>query len=214
MSISDKFKIWKFDKMRLEAFSDGVFAIIITILVLDVKVPHIDHSTESSEILWDELRQSHIFPVLLSWVISFLIIGTYWLNHHNILRMATKSDYGMVWINTLMLLFTALIPFPAEMMGLYPHNSLAVGSLGIVLLLSGTMLITLYYYVANNYLSEQYDKATVKKNVRKSLIIGPAFYGIAIASAWVNTYITFVIYAIVPLLFIVPLDKPKSMANH
>ena len=207
MSLFGKFKIWKFEKNRLEAFSDGVFAFIITILVLEIKVPHLDVHADSSE-LWNKLKE--IFPVLFSWVVSFLIIGMLWLQHHNILQMAKKADYAIVWLNTLMLLFTALIPFPSELMGLYPNNSLAVASLGIVMLLSGTMIIVLYYYIADNYLTDKYDKKTVMKNVRKSLIAGPLLYGVAIASAWVNTYITFAIYGIVPILFLLPLDKPKD----
>src|SRR3954463_11107119 len=90
MSLVDRFKIWKFEKNRLEAFSDGVFAIIITILVLDIKVPHLDVHADPAELLQELFK---IVPVLVSWVVSFLIIGTLWLQHHNILHMAFKADY-------------------------------------------------------------------------------------------------------------------------
>jgi uncharacterized membrane protein len=86
MGFANKFKIWQFDKYRLETFSDGVFAIIITLLVLELKVPHLEVDNSSKMFL--ELKK--LFPVFCSWVISVLIVGTLWLNHHNVLHMAKK----------------------------------------------------------------------------------------------------------------------------
>ena len=207
MALADKFKIWKFEKNRLEAFSDGVFAIIITLLVLEIKIPQLgEHATSAG--LWQALKD--IFPVLFSWVISFLIVGTLWLQHHNVLSMARKADYAMVWLNTVFLLFTSLIPFPLHLMGEYPQVPLAVASLGIVLLCVSLLIVALYHYVVMNYLSEAYHQAEVMKNVRLAYFVGPLFYLIAIGLAWVNTAITFAIYAAVPLLFILPLDKPDK----
>lgn len=208
MKLLNRFKIWKFEKNRLEAFSDGVFAIIITLLVLEIKIPEIPKNADSTE-FWNALKE--IFPVIFSWVVSFLIVGTFWLQHHNILRMATKADYAIAWMNTVFLLFATLIPFPAEMMGRYPHIPLAVASLGIVMLLSTAVAITMFYYIAQNYLTHEYTKKDVMKNVRRAYLLGPLLYIIAIASAWLDTRITFAIYAIVPVLFILPMDKPRQL---
>jgi uncharacterized membrane protein len=207
VSLINKFKLWQFDKTRLETFSDGVFAIIITLLVLELKMPH-DESIDNSAKLFDEIK--HIFPVLFSWIVSVLIVGTLWLQHHNLLHMAKKSDYGMVWINTIVLMFSALIPFPAHLMGTYPHIPLAVASLGIVLIFVSLSTIWLYYYITKNYLKEEYNRVVVMKNVRLSVILAPLFYILAAAVAWIHPYITFAIYAIVPLLFLLPLDKPGA----
>ncbi len=201
----DKFKIWKFNKGRLEAFSDGVFAIVITLLVLELKVPHLEDKKNAKE-LSDKLVE--LFPIFLSWVISFLVVGALWLQHHNILRMARKVDYGLVWNNHLFLLFTSLIPFPTALMGDYPDIPFAVASFGIVMFFATGMLSLIYFYIVKNYLREEYHKATVMKNVRFALISGPIFYIIAIGSAWISVYITFAIYCIIPLLFLTPLDKP------
>jgi uncharacterized membrane protein len=203
----DKFKIWKFNKDRLEAFSDGVFAIVITLLVLELKVPHLKDVSDAHE-LKEKLME--LFPVFLSWVISFLVVGALWLQHHNILRMAKKADYGLVWNNHLFLLFTTLIPFPTALMGEYPGIPLAVASFGIVMFFATGMLGLIYYYVVKNYLREEYHKPVVMKNVRFALIAGPVFYIVAIASAWFSSYITFAIYCIIPLLFLTPLDKPHK----
>jgi uncharacterized membrane protein len=203
----NRFKLWQFDKTRLETFSDGVFAIIITLLVLELKMPH-DESIDNSSKLFEEIK--HIFPVLFSWIVSVLIVGTLWLQHHNLLHMAKKCDYGMVWINTILLMFAALIPFPAHLMGTYPTIPLAVASLGIVLFFVSLSTIWLYYYISKNYLSDDYNKNTVFKNVRLSMILAPLFYILAASVAWIHPYITFGIYALIPVLFLLPLDRPIS----
>ena len=202
------FKLWQFDKARLETFSDGVFAIVITLLVLELKMPH-DETIDSSGKLFEEIK--HIFPVLFIWIVSVLITGKLWLQHHNLLHMAKKSDYGMVWINTIVLMFSALIPFPAHLMGTYPNIPLAVASLGIVLFFVSLSTIWLYFYISKNYLKDEYDRLSVMKNVRLSMILAPLFYILAAGVAWIHTYLSFAIYMLVPLLFMLPLDKPKSM---
>jgi len=207
MSLSPKFSSWKFEKTRLEAFSDGVFAIIITLLVLELKIPPLPPMADSAG-LWDALKE--IMPVLLSWVVSFLIVGTFWLNHHNIFMMARKADYAVVWMNTLFLLFATLIPFPTRLMGDNPHIPLAVASLGIVMFFSTLVAISMYRYIALHLLREEYDRKTVLKNVRRAYLIGPLFYLMAIGSAWISTTLTFVFYAVIPLLFMLPLDKPTK----
>jgi uncharacterized membrane protein len=203
-----KFKYWKFNKNRLEAFSDGVFAIIITLLILEIKVPHLNNTLDNSEL---KEKLFDLIPVFLSWLISFLIVGTLWLQHHNILRMAKHIDYGFVWINILFLLSTSFIPFPSELLGTYPKLPIAVASLGIVIIFSTFFLWSLYYYIVKNYMRDEYIYKDVRKNLYLAFFGGPIIYGFAVLMAWVNIYISFVIYSIIPLLFILPLDKPKKM---
>lgn len=202
----NRFKLWQFDKTRLETYSDAVFAIIITILVLELKIPHTEGHLLSEHELYEKIY--HLLPIILSWVISFLVVSSFWLHHHNLLRMATKADYAMVWINNLFLLFMCLVPFPAALMGSYPHLPFATASFGIVMFLSSLMLNWLYHYIAHNYLSNNYQKTTVQKNVRRSFWAGPLLFGVAIATAWLHTTLSMLIYALVPILFILPLDKP------
>jgi uncharacterized membrane protein len=95
---------------RIEAFSDGVFAIIVTLLVLELKVPELhDHGNVSQ--LGHELLA--LFPKFLSWLISFIIVCKFWLNHHHILSLACHANYGMVWLHSIFLMFQSFIPFPA-----------------------------------------------------------------------------------------------------
>src|ERR1043165_8278794 len=129
MSISDKFRQWPFDKKRLEAFSDGVFAIVMTILVLELKLPEIKDPTDGHEI-WQALLS--VKSVIFSWAVSFFFVALIWLHHHQILRMATGADYGTTWINTILLFFICLLPFPTHMMGDYPMSKIIVMLWGLM----------------------------------------------------------------------------------
>ncbi|MCC7222446.1 MAG: DUF1211 domain-containing protein [Chitinophagales bacterium] len=200
-----RFKHWQFDKTRIEAYSDAVFAIILTILVLELKIPHTEGHLSETELY---AKLYHLLPTLVSWVISFLVVSTFWLHHHNLLRMASKADYAMIWINNIFLLFMSLIPFPAALMGSYPHLPFAVASFGMVMLFSSLLLNLFYHYITTHYLSHRYDKAAVQRNVRRSFWIGPLLFGVATLSAWIHPYLALCLYAIVPILFVLPLDRP------
>src|ERR1700693_4919001 len=125
---------------RIEAFSDGVFAVAVTLLVLDLKVPVLnDHADvhELAQALFDQL------PRLLSWLISFIIVCKFWLNHHHLLGLARHADYGFVWLNSIFLLGQSFIPFPTAMVGQYPKNALAVSFFGCVFALNTLLFMAL-----------------------------------------------------------------------
>src|SRR5450432_774551 len=106
---------------RTEAFSDGVFAIVVTLLVLDLKVPSLADARDSKSLAIALLA---LMPQLLSWLISFIIVCKFWLNHHHLLNRARRADYAMLWLNSLFLMGQSFIPFPTALMGQYPHNPL------------------------------------------------------------------------------------------
>src|SRR5882724_7117601 len=99
---------------RIEAFSDGVFAIVVTLLVLELKIPEL-HDHKGAAELGDKLLA--IAPKFLSWLISFIIVCKFWLNHHHVLSLAANANYGLVWINSLFLMLQSFIPFPTALMG-------------------------------------------------------------------------------------------------
>jgi uncharacterized membrane protein len=118
---------------RIEALSDGVFAIVVTLLVLELKVPALtDHASVS------ELAHALVDlpPKFVSWLISFIIVCKFWLNHHHILGLARHADYATVWLNSLFLLGQSFIPFPTALAGEYPTNPLAVSFFGFVFALN------------------------------------------------------------------------------
>lgn len=201
-----KLKQWQFPKLRLEMFSDAVFAIVITLLVLELKVPHFKDAMDIHEVKHELIHRA---PIFLSWAISFFFIAIMWLHHHNIMHMITHADYGAVWINTFLLFFICLLPFPTGLMGEYPRQPLFVMFWGVTVSLTSCMLVWFYHYTTKHYLADNYDKEQVRKNVRLSMFAAPVIYLIGAGFAYVNTTISFVIYMVVPLLYVTPLDKPK-----
>jgi uncharacterized membrane protein len=207
MKFFSRFKHWKLAKGRAEAFSDGVFAIIVTLLVLEIKVPHLkDH--ESSDVLMWALWE--MAPKVVSWAASFFFVVVMWVQHHNVFRMATKIDYGVIWINNIFLMLICFLPFPTALMGEYPHNRPAVLLFGLVATLATFVQICIYSYIARNYLQPHYDKKSVLRNVGRSFILAPLLLIVAAAASFVSLWLPYVIYAIVPLFFLLPLDEDRE----
>ena len=204
MSYFKKFKLWKFSKNRTEAFSDGVFAIVITLLILEVKVPHLEDHSSSAELIH---ALGMIAPKIISWVVSFFVGAVMWLHHHNVLRMADKIDYAVVWINNIFLMLVCFFPFPTALMGEYPHNRFAVLLFGVAATLASLMQNVFYGYIARNCLQSHYDKKSVLKNVRLSFILAPLLLIIAVPLSFVNLWFPYIVYAIVPFFFLLPMDK-------
>ena len=185
---------------RIEAFSDGVFAIVVTLLVLELKVPEL-HEHNSVGELCERLREQ--LPKFLSWLISFIIVCKFWLNHHYLLGRARYANYGMVWLNSIFLMFQSFIPFPTGLMGEYPSNPLAVTIFGFVMSANTVMFLVLQRYILRKLIKpELADSVDLRLEIRT--LIGPVFYLIGAAAAWVSTPVAFVFYMITPLFFITP----------
>jgi uncharacterized membrane protein len=188
---------------RIEAFSDGVFAIIVTLLVLELKVPELHHRDSAGE-LWQGLCA--VLPKFLSWLISFIIVCKFWLNHHYVLGLARHADYGMIWLNSLFLMFQSFVPFPTGMMGEYPNNALAVSIFGIVMAVNTLMFMALQSYILRNLLKRDLV-ATQDPQIMWKSLIGPVFYLLGATAAWFYTPAAFLLYVITPLFFITPPSK-------
>jgi uncharacterized membrane protein len=124
---------------RVLAFSDGVFAIAMTLLVVGVGVPALNDEGSVGE-LWDDLGD--LFPEILSFFISFAVIGRYWVAHHRFFGRLAAFDYGLIWLNLLYLAFVAFLPFPTALLGNYFDNPLAVATYAItVAVISGLEVV-------------------------------------------------------------------------
>lgn len=125
------------EKSRLEAFSDGVFAIVITLLILDIRFPEVDYSQFATAL-------ATLLPRILMYVMSFIIIGLYWISHHNSMQVVKKIDRNFLWMNILLLLCVSFIPFPTSLVGRYPFQAWPIviyGSTLIVCNLIGTAMM-------------------------------------------------------------------------
>ena len=192
---------------RIEAFSDGVFAIIVTLLVLELKVPSLTDHRSVGELGHQLLL---LVPKFLSWLISFIIVAKFWLNHHHVLALARYADYGMVWLNSIFLMFQSFIPFPTAMMGEYPTNPLAVSLFGVVMALNTLLFIALHGHILRRLIKPDLAGTQDPHIIRKSFV-GVASYLIGAAGAWVSAHVAFLIYLLTPLFFIVPPEPPRGV---
>jgi len=185
---------------RIEAFSDGVFAIIVTLLVLELKVPELHQVTSAGELAHKLLD---LMPKLISWMISFVIVCKFWLNHHHILSLARHADYAMVWLNSIFLMFQSFVPFPTALMGEYAANPLGVSLFGMVMAFNTLLFMVLHAYILRNLIRPELA-GTQDPNIIPKSFIGVASYLAGAALAWVNVHAGFAVYALTPLFFIVP----------
>ena len=179
-------------KGRLEAFSDGVLAIVITIMVLEMKVPHGE----------DFAALMPLVPVFLSYVLSFVYVGIYWNNHHHMLHATQRVNGGMLWANLHLLFWLSLFPFVTGWMG---ENHFASGPMalyGVVLLMAGLA----YYILQQVIIATQSDGSLIAKAVGRDLKgkLSPVFYVVAIVSSFFEPLIAGAIYISVALVWLVP----------
>ncbi|MFH0839242.1 MAG: TMEM175 family protein [Candidatus Omnitrophota bacterium] len=202
MEHSEKiFRYGAFTKNRVEAFSDGIFAIIVTLLILEIRVPHIVHPESIAELFASIVTLS---PKFISWVISFLTICIVWMNHHRLFEMFRGINIGLFWLNVHMLLWVCFVPFPTALVGDYPHNPLAVAFYGLIMGFAAIafVLTRLYGFKNKELLKETVSLAVYKKGILFSIIFGPISYFAAAALAFVNTYLSFFMYFLIAIYFV------------
>src|SRR6266568_3699530 len=150
---------------RIEGFSDRVFAIIVTLLVLEVKVPILHDRSSTSEL---GNRLVDLGPKFLSWLISFIIVCKFWLNHHHLLTFARHATYAMVWLNSIFLMGQSFIPFPTALMGEYHNNPLAVRFFGGVFAVNTLLFLALHAYIVRNLLKPELAALQDPHGMRKA----------------------------------------------
>lgn len=192
-----------FSKARVETFSDGVFAIIVTLLVLEIKVPHIDIHSSSSELTKALLG---LFPKFISWIISFFTVCVIWVNHHRLFKMYAVFNHGLFWWNAVLLLWCSFIPFPTAVLGDYPENQTAVILYGIVMMCMGLTFSLMRLYVKKHpqLLNPEIDVQKFNKGTIFTIVFGPVLYLSGAMLSFIHPYISFVIYLSIAIYFIFP----------
>ena len=179
-------------KDRLEAFSDGVIAIIITIMVLEIRPPH------GAD--WTALRP--LLPVFLSYVLSFVFLGIYWNNHHHLLHTVTRVDGLILWANSHLLFWLSLVPAATGWMGENFLAPLPTAVYGVSLLMPA-----IAYYLLQKAIVHQQGRHSVLASALGSDFKGklsPLLYAAAIALAFVDAWLSIAIYALVAVIWLVP----------
>ena len=188
-------------KNRLEAFSDGMFAIIITLLILELKVPHLE--TNSAHDFFQSLKE--LVPKFLSFIFTFFLLSIFWVNHHSILHKIEKVDTSLLWLNILFLFFSSLFPFIAAFIGDYPMNPFVVALYPLNMLFAGLVLRKFWKYtfidtnLASNNLSETEKKQELRKHGVASVINLLLFF---LTFVWLP--LTLLIIMLMPFFFVMP----------
>jgi uncharacterized membrane protein len=179
-------------KGRVEAFSDGVIAIIITIMVLELKVPH-------GETLSD---LASLTPVLLSYVLSFVNVGIYWNNHHHMLHAASKVTGAVLWANLHLLFWLSLFPFTTAWMGENHFAATPTAVYGIVLLMAGVAYVILQAAIITAQGADSLLRRAVGVDWKGKA--SAVAYMVAVAAAYARPWVAQIIYVLVALLWLVP----------
>lgn len=190
------------NKQRLEAFSDGVFAIIITIMVLELRIPH------GGE--WASLKP--LLPVIISYVLSFIYIGIYWNNHHHMMQAVKSVNGTVLWANLHLLFWLSLIPFVTGWMGENHFAPATLALYGFILFMNGiaysilsTALIRLHG--KNSALGAAVGNGTKGK-------VSVAIYLTAILLSFLNSWISFGLYVIVACIWFIPDKRIEQELDH
>ncbi|MEO7457918.1 MAG: TMEM175 family protein [Gemmatimonadaceae bacterium] len=179
-------------KGRLEAFSDGVLAIILTIMVLELKVPH--------EPTWEALRP--LIPVFASYVLSYVYIGIYWNNHHHLLHATHHASGGIQWANLHLLFWLSLIPFTTGWMGENHFAPIPTAVYGIVLLMNALA----YWILVRRIIVVEGSDSLVARAIGGDFKgkVSPVIYMIAIPAAFAERWVSFALYVAVAVMWLVP----------
>jgi uncharacterized membrane protein len=179
-------------KGRLEAFSDGVIAILITIMILDLKVPH------GSD--WNAVRP--LVPALLNYVLSFVFLGIYWSNHHHVLHATSRINGGILWANLHLLFWLSLIPFMTAWITDQRFTPLPTALYGVVLLAAALA----YSMLLKAIIAEQGPHSKLAAALGRNLKgkTSRFLYTIAIPLAFVDRWISYAIYVVVALMWLIP----------
>ncbi|MEZ5033119.1 MAG: TMEM175 family protein [Saprospiraceae bacterium] len=186
-------------KNRMEAFSDGVLAIIITIMVLEIKVPHGE----------DVHDLTPLIPVFLSYVLSFIYLGIYWNNHHHMMHTVKHVTGGILWANLHLLFWLSLVPFVTGGIGESHFARQPMALYGIILLMAAMAYFILQRQIIH-YHGEQSILAKAVGNDLKGKV-SPILYVIGIAFAWTHTWIAGTLYILVALLWLIPDKRIERM---
>jgi uncharacterized membrane protein len=189
-------------KGRFEAFSDGVIAVIITIMVLELKVPH---GTDLSVLV-------PLIPVFLSYVLSFIYVGIYWNNHHHMLHAVEHINGRALWANLHLLFWLSLIPFVTGWVNENHFAAVPVAMYGAVLCMSGIA----YYILERTLIATHGRDSLLARAMGRDFkgIASVVIYVIAIALAFVNVWIACALYVFVAIMWFIPDPRIEKKAMH
>ena len=194
---------------RLENFSDGVFAMVLTLLAFQFKVPKFSNDVDLMQNFYELVR---IAPYLLGFIFSFFFIAVFWVNHHHLYHVIKETNGTLLWYNIYFLFWITMLPFAIAMVGDHPLVPLAAVSLGFVLFMASVAayLLFRYSYVKSKLVDETLSNDSIKSGLSKNMLaIIITLIGILIAFKWV--YISYCVYFAVLIIYVNPLKMEKRI---
>jgi uncharacterized membrane protein len=194
------FRTGESDTARVEAFSDGVLAIVITLLILDIRIPETVSGGDAG--LWAALRGQ--LPMLGAWVLSFFFVLVFWVTHHYFFKQLEKIDRGLLWLNGLFLLAISFTPFPTALLGLYPSRPAAATLLACAMFFTSSSFSLMRWYATRHAKLFAPDYVAPADTALRRTVIGPCLYFLAILAAQVSIATSVALMIAVPLTFFIP----------
>ena len=196
------------EKSRLEAFSDGVFAIVITLLILDIRFPDVAYSQFMTTLV-------SLLPRILAYVMSFIIIGLYWVVHHTSMHAIRKTNRVFLWLNILLLLFVSFIPFPTSLLGRYPFQAWPIIIYGFTLIASNVVgyIMLVYVWYHPHLAIPDFNIKYIRRHTPVYIFVNGAYLG-AILLAHSLPLLSYLIYIVVIVALIVFLPRLDDGINR
>ncbi|MCC6802347.1 MAG: DUF1211 domain-containing protein [Anaerolineae bacterium] len=186
---------------RIETLADGVFAIVMTLLAFDMRVPVEEQVDQLG--LWGALVQ--LAPNLLSYIITFVILGVFWVGHHNQYFYIRRADRPLLWINIFFMMAVALLPFSAGVFSRYGSDRTSILVYNANLILSGLLLFLHWWYATrDSHLLSHEIEPRVRHLVYRRILTPPALYLLAIFVSLLNVELSVIIDILVPILYVLP----------
>lgn len=186
---------------RIKTFSDGVIAIVMTLLIIEIHVPEIHQMNNAG--VWEAFIS--ILPKLVAFSVSFFTVAIFWVNHHHFFYPIQKTNGALLWYNNLLLFFVAVVPFATAFIGDYPSISAVVAFYGFVLFLavSSFAVMSNYVFFHSSLVPENVTQKVRIREFRRALV-AVVFYGVSIITAFINPYISIFLFIALPLYYFVP----------
>jgi uncharacterized membrane protein len=197
---------------RLVFFSDGIFAITTTLLVIEIKVPEL-HELPQAELTSALLKSlAHLMPSILGCLISFVMLGLYWIAHHNMFMFIKHHNHTLLWLNTLFLMCVASVPFTTALLSHYPDQQISVIAYSAILALTGIMMNIIWWYATTHDLLEDGMERDFINFVYRYIRIAPIAHILSILISFVSLPLAKIIFVIVAAFYIIP--KPYHRRHY
>ena len=188
---------------RVEAFSDGVIAIILTIMVLELKVPR--------DATWHGLAAE--WPLFVDYALSFTVVAIMWVNHHHLMYLAPRVSVSLLWANNHLLFWMSLTPFATSYLGEHPGTPMPVAIYGVVLTMASLSFVLLRG-VINRHHRDNLRMRKHNRRILKKTVFSAISYAASVPAAFLSIYASYLVFILIPLIYFIPDRRDAEFAEE